>query len=146
MKLHIVQIVFRETNREWKEIYFTDYEKALKYINTLKHKKKYTKLVRKGMLEIYLETIKLFPEVEKKGKITPKDKSGQIKNKLFPQGLEKTFYRVEEEKEGKIITLKKTTLGQQGWSYSMVWKDRFLSCWPNEKYKRHGRQIIEDKD
>ena len=85
MKLHIVQIVFRETNREWKEIYFTDYEKALKYINTLKHKKKYTKLVRKGMLEIYLETIKLFPEVEKKGKITPKDKSGQIKNKLFPQ-------------------------------------------------------------
>ena len=146
MKLHIVQIVFRETNREWKEIYFTDYEKALKYINTLKHKKKYTKLVRKGMLEIYLETIKLFPEVEKKEKITPKDKSVQIKNKLFPQGLSETFYRVEEEKEGKTITYRKTTLGQQGRSYSMVWKDRFLSCWTNEKYKRHGRQIIEDKD
>ena len=42
MKLHIVEIVFRETNREWKEVYFTNYEQALKYINTLKHKKKYT--------------------------------------------------------------------------------------------------------
>ena len=145
MKLHIVEIVFRETNR-WKEVYFTNYEQALKYINTLKHKKKYTKLVRKGMLEIYLETIKLFPEVEKKGKVTPKDKSRQIKNKLFPQGLDKTFYEVKEEKEGEIITRRKTTLGQRGWGYSMVWKDRFLSCWPNEKYKRHGRQIIEDKD
>jgi hypothetical protein len=146
MKIYIVQIVFRETNREWKEIYFPSEEQARKYINTLKHKKKYTKLVRKGMLEIYLDSIKLFPEVEKKGKITPKDKSVQIKNKLFPQGLDKTFYRVKEEKEGKTITYQKTTLGQQGRSYSMVWKDRFLSCWTNEKYKRHGRQIIEDKD
>ena len=146
MKLHIVQIVFRETNREWKEIYFTNYEQALKYINTLKHKKKYTKLVRKGMLEIYLDTIKLFPEVEKKGKITPKDKSRQIKNKLFPQGLDKTFYEVKEEKEGETITYQKTTLGQRGWGYAMVWGNRFLSCWPNEKYKRHGRQIIEDKE
>lgn len=146
MKIYIVQIVFRETNREWKEIYFPSEEQALKYINTLKHKKKYTKLVRKGMLEIYLDSIKLFPEVEKKGKITPKDKSVQKKNKLFPQGLSETFYRVKEEKEGETITYQKTTLGQQGRSYSMVWKDRFLSCWPNEKYKRHGRQIIEDKD
>ena len=49
MKLHIVEIVFRETNR-WKEVYFTNYEQALKYINTLKHKKKYTEWYYKQLL------------------------------------------------------------------------------------------------